>query len=141
MQRKPLRRGAFLLILGLIILQLGELAIMHQTVLMGQVLDLLSNNVSSLEFLGILTQLLGVALIVAGLTSLIDGIVTIKLENEIHNSEYRILAGIEEKISKAMAQKMILSSQTHLATKTCKFCAAQLTTEDVFCPSCGKSQL
>jgi len=114
--------------------------IAHQTVLMGQVLNLLGNDALLLEFLGVLTQFLGIALIVAGLTSLMDGIVTVKLESEIHNSEYRILAGIDEKISKAIAQKMILP-QSHLTAKTCKFCAAQLTAEDVFCPSCGKSQL
>jgi hypothetical protein len=141
MKRKPKTRGSFLLILGLIIYQFGLLAT-YQTALIGSISNVLP-NIQLVELMGVLLQLLGGFLIVAGLTSLVSGIIAIQLENELRNL-YEILSRVDERISgmsdMIARQRLNMGPQTHQTARICKFCATQLGDEDVFCPTCGKSQ-
>lgn len=138
MKNKALRIGIFLLTIGLLLLQFGEMIILGQAGLMEKISSLLGETIS-VEFLGLITQLLGVTLIVTGFVLAVDGVITTKIEDEIRGIEYRILAGVEEKINKALAQHEL--NITHrIPQKTCKFCAAPLNADDIFCPSCGRSQ-
>lgn len=141
MKRKPKTRGSFLLILGLVIYQFGLLAT-YQTALIGSIPNVLP-NIQLVELIGVLLQLLGGFLIVAGLTSLVSSIIAIQLENELHNL-YEILSRVDERISNMSdmiaRQRLNMSPQTHQTARICKFCATQLGDEDFFCPTCGKSQ-
>ncbi|MCJ7635712.1 hypothetical protein MUP77_25385, partial [Candidatus Bathyarchaeota archaeon] len=100
-------------------------------------------NIHLVELMGVLLQLLGGFLIVAGLTSLVSGIIAIQLENELRNL-YEILSRVDERISgmsdMIARQRLNMGPQTHQTARICKFCATQLGDEDVFCPTCGKSQ-
>ena len=138
MKRKPRTFGSFLLILGLIIYQFGLLAT-YQTALIGSISNVLP-NIQLVELMGVLLQLLGGFLIVAGLTSLVSGIIAIQLENELHNL-YEILSRVDERVSDIIArQRLNMGPQTNQTARICKFCATQLGNEDFFCPTCGKSQ-
>jgi hypothetical protein len=141
MKRKPKTRGSFLLILGLVIYQFGLLAT-YQTALIGSISNVLP-NIQLVELIGVLLQLLGGFLIVAGLTSLVSSIIAIQLENELHNL-YEILSRVDERISNMSdmiaRQRLNMGPQTHQTARICKFCATQLGDEDFFCPTCGKSQ-
>jgi hypothetical protein len=129
------------LILGLIIFQFGLLATLQQTALTDYLTAFLS--IELIELMGVLLQLLGSYLIVAGLNSLVSGAIAIQLENELHNL-YEILSRVDKKISgmsdMIARQKPNIGPQTQQAARTCRFCGAQLGDEDVFCPTCGKSQ-
>ena len=142
MKRKPKTRGSFMLILGLIIYLFGLLATLQQVTLISYLTTFLSIEV--IEVMGVLLQLLGVFLIVAGLTSLISSIIAIQLENETRNL-YEILSRVDERVrdmSDVMArQRLSTAPQTQqTAARTCKFCGAPLGDEDLFCPNCGRSQ-
>jgi len=138
MKSKPRAPGSFLLILGLIIFQFGLLATLGQAALIGYLTAFLSIEI--IELMGILLQLLGTYLIVAGLNSLVSGTIAMQLENELHNL-YEILSRVDKKISDMMAsQRLNMGPQTQQAARTCRFCGTQVGDEDVFCPSCGKSQ-
>lgn len=138
MKNKALRIGIFLLTFGLILLQFGELVMLGQTGLVEKISSFLGETFT-VDFLGLTMQLLGVILVVTGLVLVTDGIITTKIEDEIREAEYRVLAGVEEKINKALAQhKMSIVSLAPL--RACKFCAAPLNANDIFCPSCGRSQ-
>jgi hypothetical protein len=140
MKSKPRALGSFLLIFGLMLYQFGLLAALHQTALIDYVLNIFP-DIQLLELIGILLQLLGGFLIVVGFTSLFSGIIAIQIENEMRNLGYEILSRVEERISNVMArQRLNMSPQNPPAARTCKFCATQLGDEDVFCPTCGKSQ-
>jgi hypothetical protein len=141
MKSKPKAPGSFLLILGLIIYQFGLLATLQQAALIGYLRAFLSIEI--IELMGVLLQLLGGFLIVAGLNSLVSGTIAIQLENELRNL-YEILSRVDKKISDMsdmMArQRLNKGPQTQQAARICKFCGTQLGDEDVFCPTCGKSQ-
>jgi len=141
MKSKHRAPGSFLLILGLIIFQFGLLATLGQAALIGYLTAFLS--IELIELMGILLQLLGTYLIVAGLNSLVSGTIAMQLENELHNL-YEILSRVDKKISDVsdlMArQRLNMAPQTQQAARICRFCGAQLSDEDVFCPTCGKSQ-
>lgn len=142
MKRKPKTRGSFLLILGLVIYQFGLLAT-YQTALIGSISNVLP-NIQLVELIGVLLQLLGGFLIVAGLTSLVSSIIAIQLENELRNLRQEILSGVDERVSNMSdmiaRQRLNMGPQTHQTARICKFCATQLGDEDFFCPTCGKSQ-
>jgi len=139
MKSKPKTRGSFLFILGLITFQFGLLATLHQTVLTDYILDVLP--IQLVELMGVLLQLVGGFLIVAGFTSLVSGIVAIQLENEIRDLGSEILSRVDERVSNLIArQRLDMGPQTDQMARICKFCATQLGSEDFFCPTCGKSQ-
>jgi len=112
--------------------------VLGQTGLMEKISSLLGETFT-VEFLGLITQLLGVISIVTGFVLAVDGVIAVKIEDEIRGVEYRILAGVEEKINKALTQHE-LNIVHRIPQKTCKFCAAPLNANDIFCPSCGRSQ-
>lgn len=142
MKRKPMARGSYLLILGLVFFQFGLLATLQQTALISYLTAFLS--VELVELMGVLLQLLGSILIVAGFTSLVSDIIAIQLENEMRNLGYEISSRVNERISDISGtiarQRLNMGPQTRQTARVCKFCATQLGDEDVFCPTCGKSQ-
>lgn len=150
MTKKPKTRGIFLLILGLIIYQFGLLATLQQATLISYLTEFLSIEV--VEVVGVLLQLLGGFLIVAGLTSLISSIIAIQLENEMRTLGNEILSGVDERLSDVRdrlsdvrdliaRQRLSAAPQTQqTAARVCKFCGTSLGDEDFFCPKCGKAQ-
>ncbi|HLE75328.1 MAG TPA: zinc ribbon domain-containing protein [Candidatus Bathyarchaeia archaeon] len=142
MKRNPITRGVFLLMLGLIVFQFGLLATFGRlSAWIG--LNVLPDTLL-VELMGVLLQLLGGFLIVAGLTSLISSIIAIQLESELRTLRNEILSGVDERISDITnmiaRQKPNTGPQTHQTARVCKFCGTQLGDEDFFCPSCGKAQ-
>lgn len=140
MKRNPLALGTLLLILGLMIYQFGTLATLHQPTLMNYVSSFLP-DVQLVELIGVLSQIFGIVLVVAGFISLVSSIFAIQLENEMRRLGREISIRIKEGISDIVArQRLNMSLQNPQTARVCKFCGSPFEGNDVFCPKCGKSQ-
>jgi len=141
MTRKSRTRGGTLLILGLIIVLFGLLLTLQQATLVSYLKAFLS--IEFIEVMGVLLQLVGVFIIVAGLTSLVRDIIAIQLENEMRSS-YEILSRVDRKISDMndmmASQRLSAAPQTPQTARVCKFCGAPIADKALFCPNCGRSQ-
>lgn len=146
-KRKVQTLGIFLLILGLLLYQFGTLATLHQAALMDYVLSVLP-DIQLVELIGVLLQLLGIALIVVGFTSLVSNIIATQLEderahteNEMRRLRYEISVRIEESVGNIVAHlKPNVKTQNPQTTQVCKFCGAQINEQDTFCSVCNRSQ-
>ncbi len=137
---KALTVGSLFLTMGLIAYLFGLLAIFHQTFLMDYLLKVFP-NIQLMELVGVLLQLFGVILGVTGFALLISGIVKIQLEEEIREFEHYILPRIEDRVSNVLIKhKTSISSQAPTSIRVCKYCNAELSGDEVFCPTCGKAQ-
>ncbi|MEM3549868.1 MAG: zinc ribbon domain-containing protein [Candidatus Bathyarchaeia archaeon] len=132
--------GSLFLTIGLIAYLFGLLAIFHQTFLMDYLLKAFP-NIQLMELMGVLLQLFGIILGVTGFALLISGIVKIQLEGEMREFEPYILSRIEDRVSNVLVKyKASISLQAPTTIHVCKYCNAQLTGNEVFCPACGKAQ-
>jgi hypothetical protein len=130
MKKDSLRLSALFLILGLIACQLGLLLTLHQLSLLDLILVYLP-NVGLVELLGIFLQLLGSALIVFGIVSVVNGIITEVTRDQAYQMSKPLLR-IEEMVRELNLQR---TQRT-----ICKFCGTPIRDDSIFCPECGKSQ-
>ncbi|MEM3626939.1 MAG: zinc ribbon domain-containing protein [Candidatus Bathyarchaeia archaeon] len=137
MEGTALKSGIFLLILGFISIQFGLLMTLHQTTLVNYVSAILPET-TSIELIGVLLQLLGVLLVTFGFVASVSSIVSIKLENKLHNLTAELLSKVEER--RINITSLPTSLKVSSAPLKCKFCGTKLEKDDLFCTSCGKSQ-
>lgn len=99
------------------------------------------SDIGAVEVIGMLLQFLGIALAVTGLIMSISVIIDIKLESE-QRSLFEFKIGIEKAFNALVSrlEEIQIPQTTPTQTKTCKYCGAKLVKEEVFCPSCGRSQ-
>lgn len=135
-----LKSGIFLLILGFIAIQFGLLMTLHQTTLVNY-LSAIMPETTSIELIGVLLQLLGVLLVTFGFVASVSSIVSIKLEDKMYDLTAELLSRVEERrINMTSLQTPPTSLKVSSAPLKCKFCGTKLEKDDLFCPSCGKSQ-
>ena len=140
MGRLSLGFGISLLVLGLIAHQFGLMITFHQIDLINYIMNNLP-NIQLIELFGVLLQLLGGFFIVSGFIISISNIVSIKLENERRKLMSETRQMFEERISGLMARQTLnIDSQVSVTHQSCRFCGAELSEKDIFCPACGKSQ-
>lgn len=140
MGRLSLGFGFSLLVLGLIAHQFGFLMTFNQVFLINYIMNNLP-NIQLIELFGVLLQLLGGFFIVSGFIISISNIVSIKLQNERRKIMSETRQMFEERINSLMApQTLNIDSQVSVTHQSCRFCGAELTEKDIFCPVCGKSQ-
>lgn len=130
------RTGNSLVILGIVLCLFGLMLALHQTQLIEHVTNMFP-SIQLAELVGILLQLLGVTLSVAGFNALISEIIERYFENEMGKWRNEITFKIERALSelKNVSPEIIKS-----AAKSCKFCGAPLDEEEFFCRTCGKAQ-
>lgn len=121
--------GTLLLILGLICCQFGLLLILHQPF----VDFILSIMPFQPEFLGVILQFLGSALMMFGIINLISGITT-EVAREQTYRLFEALQRIEGSI------RELYNPQKTQTIGVCKFCGAPIEGEGIFCQACGRSQ-
>lgn len=142
MEKKSLSYGIFLLILGFIIYEFGLFMTLHQISSLVAYITNIIPDTSTIELIGILLQFAGGTLIIAGFVSSISNIVSTNLENYRRNLADEILSRLEQKMTNIMTSLTTqnVGSLAPQETRSCRFCGAKLGNEDLFCPSCGKSQ-
>jgi len=127
------------MIAGFIAFSFGLLIALHQTIIAEDIMSFIP-DLRVAEFVGVLLQIFGIFLFVTGLLMSISSIVENRLRDE-RRSLIQFTASVERALN-------VLASQSQIGKKTeasktaqkCKYCGAELTEGDVFCPSCGKSQ-
>jgi len=141
MFRPSLRVGSALIIAGFIAFSFGLLVALHQTVIINDIVSVIP-DVGVVEVVGVLLQVFGAVLVVAGILISISSIVEIKLEDE-RCSLIEFAASLERTLNALMSQMVKGTRASETASETaqrCKYCGAELVEGDVFCPSCGRSQ-
>jgi len=140
MGRLSLGFGISLIILGLIAHQFGLMMTYQQIFLIDYIMNNLP-NIQLIELFGVLLQLLGGFFIVSGFIISISNIVSIKIENERRKLMFETRQMFEERINSLIARQTLnIDSQVSVTNQSCRFCGAELTEKDIFCPVCGKSQ-
>jgi hypothetical protein len=148
MSRGSLRVGSALLILGFMTFSFGLLITLHQTIIINEIVGFIP-DLGVVEVIGLLLQIFGAFLASAGLLVSLSRIVSIILEDERRNlieltvNTEKILKEFTvntEKILKELSFQMAKKTQLSETTQKCKYCGAELTEGEVFCPSCGRSQ-
>jgi len=140
MARLSLRIGSTLMMIGLIAFSFGMLIMLHQSIILENLMSNIS-DIGFVEVIGILLQFFGIALAVTGLIMSISVIIDIKLESE-RRSLFEFKTGIEKAFNALVSriEEAQIPQASPTQTKTCKYCGAKLVEEEVFCPSCGRSQ-
>jgi hypothetical protein len=137
MSRGSLRVGSALLILGFMTFSFGLLITLHQTIIINEIVSFIP-DLGVVEVIGVLLQIFGAFLASAGLLVSLSRIVSIILEDE-RRSLIELTVNTE-KILKELSFQVAKKTQLSETTQKCKYCGAELTEGEVFCPSCGKSQ-
>ena len=137
MFRSSVRVGLALLIVGFMAFSFGLLVVLHQTVIINDIVSVIP-DVGVVEVVGVLLQVFGAVLAVTGLLMSISSIVEMKLEDE-RRSLIEFTASVERTLN-ALISQMAKGTQVSEVAQRCKYCGAELVEGDIFCPSCGRSQ-
>jgi len=129
------RIGSSLFILGVVLCLFGLMLALHQTSLIDYVINVFP-DIQSAELVGILLQLLGVALLVVGFSAVVSDVVERHLEGAMHS----LRAEITFSINKTLSELKTVVPQKKSEAKSCRFCGAPLDEGDIFCSACGKAQ-
>jgi hypothetical protein len=111
--------------------QFGLLITLNPQTILIHISQIIS-DISIVELVGVLLQLLGGVLLVTGLIVSVSSIVEIKFEDERRNLLAEFLPIFEERIAN------VFTSQA--TAQKCKFCGTPLKAGAIFCSSCGRSQ-
>lgn len=129
-------KGTFLLILALLLIQLGLLLMLHQTVMLDPIVNMI-NNLEIVELLGVFMMLTGSVLVVISVMSLMYSIVINPIKDEIQTVRSQILQAREDRRDEISRQKLDMTSAE---VRSCRFCGEPIKKGEVFCAACGKAQ-